>query len=59
MLETTLVIIVAAGIGLLVFLIRACYMSKCTKVKLGCMECTRDTTREASARNLKFEIPKP
>jgi hypothetical protein len=59
MLETTMVFIVAAGVGFLIFLIRACYMSKCTKVKFGCIECQRDTTREANVSQLKFEIPKP
>ncbi len=57
MLESTMVFIIAAGVGLLVFLIRACYMSKCTKVKLGCIECQRDTTREQNVSQLKFQIP--
>ena len=58
MLETTMVFIVAAGLGFLIFFIRACYMSKCNKFKLGCLEIHRDVTQEQNISQLKLEIPK-
>ena len=58
MLETTLVIIVVVGVAFLVYITKACFMSKCRKVKLGCIEIERDTSGEQSARNLHFEVPK-
>ena len=58
MLETTIVIIVISGIAFLVFCVRACFMSKCKKVKLGCIEIEREISREQNVSQLKFEIPK-
>ena len=58
MLETTIVIIVISGIAFLVFCVRACFMSKCKKVKLGCIEIEREISREQNISQLKLEIPK-
>lgn len=58
MLETTIVIIVISGIAFLVFCVRACFMSKCNKVKLGCIHIERDVLREQNVSQLKFDIPK-
>ena len=58
MLETTIVIIVISGIAFLVFCVRACFMSKCKKVKLGCIEIEREISREQNVSQLKLEIPK-
>ena len=58
MLETTLVLIVVASAGFLVYLVRALFMSKCKRVKLCCLECERDTSREQNVSQLKLEIPK-
>jgi hypothetical protein len=58
MLETTIVILAIAGIAFLTYIIKSCYMSKCNKFKLGCLEIHRDTRNEQSASQLKLEIPK-
>ncbi len=58
MLETTIVALAIAGVAFLAFIIRSCYMSKCKRVKLCCLEVERDTSQEQSVSQLKLEIPK-
>jgi hypothetical protein len=58
MLETTIVALVIAGVAFFAFLIRSCYMSKCRRVKLCCLEVERDTSQEQNVSQLKFDIPK-
>jgi hypothetical protein len=58
MLETTIVIIIIAGVALLAYCIKGCFASKCKRFKLGCLEIERDTTREQNLSQLKLDVPK-
>lgn len=58
MLETTLVVIIIAGVALLALCVRACFASKCRRVKLGCIEIERDTSREQNVSQLQLDIPR-
>ena len=58
MLETTIVIIIIAGVALCAFCIKGCFASKCRRVKCCCLEIDRDTTREQNLSRLKLDIPK-
>ncbi len=58
MLETTLVVIIIAGVALLTLCIKACFASKCRHIKCGCIEIERDISREQNISQLQLEIPK-
>ena len=60
MLETTLVVIIIAGIAFFSFCIRACYMSKCKQIDISLrgIKIERDTSNEENVSKLHLDIPK-
>ena len=58
MLETSIILICLVGVGFLAYCIRACYMSKCNRVKLGCIEIERNVNHEQNVSQLRLDIPK-
>jgi len=51
--ESVLIAVVAGVVTVVCLLIRACYMSKCRTVQIGCVKIERDTINEQSVRNLE------
>ena len=51
--ESVLIAAVAGVVTVVCLLIRACYMSKCRTVQIGCVKIERDTINEQSVRNLE------